>query len=401
MPDILVKYFSKIKKAVGLEIILSQHNDWELNLAEVRIEKGIIRTIQKNTGIKGIDNAVGHIPKNVPVIISICGKGILFKKTNQTGSPIHLQDVFPGIAPADFYYQAIDIGDQKYVAILRRNILNDVLSELRRLDVHVYNVFLGPFAICHILPLMKYLTEVQTSCYDLIIGQEKIQQINGASISTPQTCLIGDEHVMKGEILAYASAISPFLSAPVEESPASPVPGLKDEWRQKAFYKTAGTALLAFFFLVLLANTFFYFEASKNNDELKAKARQINSLVVQLEQLKKEVESRKRFIESIGWTKSPRPAFYADQLALSTPSQVNWTELVLFPTDEARLKKDRKKYYIKDKIQLSGKCKDPVLLNNWLKSLEKETWVKAIENQEYHYDYSENTGLFHFSIILR
>jgi Tfp pilus assembly protein PilN len=399
--DKLINIFGRIKKAVGLEIILSQDKNWNFNLVVVKLEKSIVKIISKKTGINDPRQLKEEIPNNLPLILSICGKGLLFKKTSNTGSIVNLREVFPGVDPKDFYYQAIDVGEHKYVALLRLNILDSILAELQKEDFYVYDVFLGPLAMHGALPLLSGLSRVCTTAYELEIVDQGIWQIAPHGQDQSTSYKIGGDDFISSELLAYASAISPFLKNTLEESDNTPVAMLKDEWQQKSFYKKAGTAVLAFFFTILLINMFLYMDVSKTNDELKGEARHIQALVVQLETLKKDVETRNQFIESIGWSKSSKIAFYADQLALTTPNQINWTELVLHPTDDERLKRDKKKYFMKDRLRVKGKCKDPVILNNWLKELEKSKWVKAIEGQEFRHDYQENTGLFNFSIVLK
>ena len=173
----------------------------------------------------------------------------------------------------------------------------------------------------------------------------------------------------------------------------------QDEWEQRKIFSLAGKTMLGFFFLILLANLLLNLHFSSRNSELSyeysIKARALD----EMNGLRSEVASKKTFLNKIGWEGKNQIPFYADRLAATVPSGIQWTLVDFSPLNEKLSKQKKKQIFSAGEILVRGTCQAPLLLNDWLKVLEQLEWVDEITNRQYHFDRKTKLGQFEFSLI--
>jgi len=106
------------------------------------------------------------LPKDKPVALSLTGKGVLIRKTakiDEIGRD-QLNEVFPNLQADQFYVQNFVSGDLSFVAIIRRDVSDQVLAAFAGEGLNVLLLAAGPFAASAVLrQLNTYGDEL---CFD-------------------------------------------------------------------------------------------------------------------------------------------------------------------------------------------------------------------------------------------
>ena len=395
----------RIKKAAGVELTIRPDDSWVCTVTLVQLEKGVAVVHDRYEDVGSVQGLSDKIPADVPVFLCINGKGALIKKISgyQPDQPVNLHEIIPNAKPADFYCQSGVAAAGGFVALLRKQLLDQIISAFSEAGLFIHEVYIGPLVLNKLLPLFQHDDLIHAGAYRLGVAGDQIEEIssNGNGAVGQTVFRIGEDQFKNNELIAYASALSPFLNHyHIIEQDDSPVAAVREDWEQKQLFKKLGVAALAFFFMILLINALLFMQANQKNQALTGELQRSSAMLAELEGLKKDVEERSAFIEDIGWLKPSGLAFFSDQLAQSVPGAIKLTEMVLHPLDQATLESQKKYYFQNDRISIQGKCKDPVLLNNWLRTLEGLAWVAKIEDQEYRFNNQENTGVFKFVIIV-
>src|SRR3546814_17368441 len=90
---------------------------------------------------------MGHIGRDVPVAISINGKGIIHRMLPEDGVDENgLKTVLPNAKAEDFYVQQTEWEGATWLSVARREVVDKIVEQVEQLGVAVVCVALGPLA---------------------------------------------------------------------------------------------------------------------------------------------------------------------------------------------------------------------------------------------------------------
>ena len=142
----------KAKTAFGVELIFNTKDSYTLIAVELTNDKDALVVSRRFLSIT-LEELAKENTKQIPVYISIGGKGIIHKKVktdDYTKDQDLLNQVLPNASIKDFYLQKYFISSTScWVSVIRKDVLDALIINLEKLKLFGVQLYLGPFAIEH------------------------------------------------------------------------------------------------------------------------------------------------------------------------------------------------------------------------------------------------------------
>ncbi|MBA7543582.1 hypothetical protein ES705_35913 [subsurface metagenome] len=116
---------------------------------------------------------------------------------------------------------------------------------------------------------------------------------------------------------------------------------------------------------------------------------------IQRDSLRSEILMKTKLINQVGLKHNTRYGYYADRIAATVPKGVVLDELTINPIEDKV--KANKPLHFSSFIRVKGGSRGSILLNDWLRELDKYKWIKDIEIIDY--EKTASTGKFEIQIL--
>ncbi len=336
---------------------------------------------------------------NPPICLAITGKQVLIKSVTadeEEDDNIILQKALPGAKPDRFYVQKYWNQTGWIVAVIKKDILDEILAQFATVGLDCIAVTLGPFATFSLLEanqtlnLPHYIISNKTEGYHISQAQNEVGralEIEGESINFQN-------------IIAFSSALHNFSKDPNLEQ-FSTTALIKTT--QEVKFNIYQIALLRIFFILVvfiaLTNYFLGQKYEEAYTELKATTSDQQAKFSLYEQKQSELNQQINILKTTGVSSYNSFSIYADQIAALTPASVALLELNI-GIIENKLKEGEKLKIKKDEIYIKGIAEESIELKEFILKLEQEQWIAESVIQNYSQADRENPGLFEIKITL-
>ena len=378
----------KSSKIAGLELFVSE-SGLLISVSVLEKKKGKIQLLATHEKLN-VEQFAAAIDKNMPLYLSVDGKGVLHKSVGFTGddsSAALLAKVLPGADESSFYVQGVSAS---FVSVVRREILDAVLLELTTLGYYIVGAALGPFALEKVATLIENKV-VNTSNYIVKLNEGKLLSFERKENALALKANIGGEQVAEANVLSFVSALLYFISEDTFFTSDS-LHKSKKEFREKRKFAVHGTSILLFFFVLLFVNYLVYDALKSGNSDLQAQFSLQSENFKISEVLKSELEAKRSLKEKLGVNGVTRISYYLDRIAATLPAQIQLTALAVNPV-EKKIKADKEIEYEVNHIVIAGKCKKSIYYNAWKQELARMDWVRNISVVNY-VDADDEVGAF-------
>jgi Tfp pilus assembly protein PilN len=394
----------------GVELIFLQEGAYRLNYQVLKNKKNTVEPAQAGEGIASLED-LQKIIGNIPVLLTVNGKGIINKKisiTEQDTDKTILGKILPNANPLDFYLQYTLPFDKIQIAsVIRKNQLDEVIQEIGRLKMDLVSCTIGPFIVSAIAPLMEHYSsgsfKMKGQNYELELSDGLIADYK--PVESEETVLteilIAENKVNDKVLIAFAAAMSYYTG---QNNILNTIPAVNDmagEYRQKRLFMVSGWSVLAFFLLTLLCNFFFYNNYSELQNRLSAKVYQNRDQLENYEKLNTDFTTKKAFLEKAGLLSVSRTSFYTDQLALDLPASILLTGLNVNPFEKKTNNMEEEISFLQNQVKVTGICKKSLELNEWIKLIQKKSWVKEVVLVNYTSEKSSTIGDFIINVKIK
>ncbi|MBN2833704.1 MAG: hypothetical protein JXR48_01930 [Candidatus Delongbacteria bacterium] len=399
-----MKFLTKIsvlkgKKARGVHINILADGQYNYYFTDVVLSKSTLKIINQASGTEKPENAIHIISKdNLPLIISLDGKGILHKTIipkNSIEPNELLVEYFPNIDTENVLYQVSHVNDEfMAISIIKIDAI-DSFKELLDKNL-IFSFFLGFFNI------EKTISQINEEIDNIIITGKNIK-IKDNHISSYQniddnSCTYSiDEYRLSGDqIIAYSNSLQYFINDNstkyIFEDKNLPI-----EFIAKKALKKIGIGTLIFFFVTLLANFLVFDHFNKLTQKYSIQCTENEHLFIQQQELAKELKYKKDFIKKCGFLQSSKMSLIADEIALSLPEDIILSKLQINPL-KGTLKQNEPTEFEYNKIIIEGICSSPEDLNFWISKINQIFWIKETIIEDFFFD--ESQGKAKFSIVI-
>jgi Tfp pilus assembly protein PilN len=381
----------------GIHLQIQTDGRWLMNIMVLKNRKGLIRISQNYTGISTLEEIVQLLAANLPVVLSIEGKGVIHKKSNHSDSVHLVQQVFPNAQSEDFFVQSNEISNNlRIISLIRRNTVIEIMGEFMRKGYRILNLFLGPFSLnglwaffdqpqkCYRIANYLIQTE-QTGIIDLSIQTENIDD---------EPFSIAGESVCQELLIPYANAVFFLLNGDhglfYNEDICS---SNREQFIYKRLFQASALGLLGFLFVVLLINFLLFDKFSREYLRAKIQFRDGIALVNRMDSLQTELSYKQDIVEENRLSQGSRFSLYADKIAAIVPEQIALTKLEINPA-LSKPSADKELQFNRDRVEIKGKCTSGYVLDEWLEKLKHEPWIKHIEVLQYTQENKGTPGEF-------
>ena len=400
------------KSAAGVEILILADGSYEINLVILKKEKNTLTTEKQYQGILHIEELAELIDKKTPIVLLFGGKGVVHKKitVNENDTDVSLlHKVLPNANITDFNIQRTDINPtQAFISIIRNDVLDKLTDELKKYKLtSIAECCLGPFVINGLLPLVneRLINNEQLTIahYQLQIREQQITDvaIGGSTNDIVFPIHIGMDNVPQKLLVAFAGAFSYFSGNNAGINNSAAINHLKEEFKQQKKFELRGWALLVATFIILIVNYFIFNYYWSKNKELNPQLVENEAALKRYDVLKKEYDQKKQLLEQNGLLENSRTSYYADRIASGVPPSILLTEMNIHPLKKQKENEDIKGFFFETKtIFISGRSKQSIDLNNWMKELKKKSWITDVKLVNYQQDNETDDGLFLIDLTL-
>ncbi|MBC9795845.1 hypothetical protein [Sinomicrobium weinanense] len=302
---------------------------------------------------------------------------------------------FPNLKMEDFYYEVARSGTHAFIAICRKEYVDNILSELTNQKINPSGFSLGALQI-HVLSGFAEDGEMMTSNTVVTFRDhnlegirkeenlpEKTYSINGLEI--PGIHLPGFSGVL-GLITGSNATTSNFKAKNAS---------FRSEFYHRRFFRLFVRGGLAFLLVLLLVNFMVFNYYFGKTEDLK-QASEVNRLNKQnFMELKDEVMRKENIINDIQATSGSRSSFYTDRIITKLPPSILLREILYQPLQK-QIREGEEILLEEDRIMVSGESADSRLFSEWVEALETYKWTESVSILEYG---SASSGSA-FSILL-
>ena len=172
-------------------------------------EKNSAKILRQVDQIEGIEALKAALEPGMPVVLGLNVKGALHRLLERPpeSDEAALAAVFPSAQPADFQVQQVPTATKTLVSVMRKDRMNALVEPLLAAELWVVQVWLGPFIVQDILPILPHWTAtLQVGEHRLEVEQQQIVGFSKAMPQDPQAFNIGGETV--AEPLVYALSLA-------------------------------------------------------------------------------------------------------------------------------------------------------------------------------------------------
>ncbi|MDQ3191762.1 MAG: hypothetical protein M3Q58_09220 [Bacteroidota bacterium] len=397
----------KSKNIAGVEIVFLSEGGLHFNLVILKKAKSGIDVQNVYIGIKNIEELQNKLDLRLPINIVINGKGVIHKKVilNKGENENKLiEKVFPNAKINDFYLQKTELsGNTVFASLVRKKTIDELLATFTNKGYFFSAIFLGPFCINGIIPLINPSSE------NLSLGSFKFSlhnsefiddfQDNNFFLSNEKISIAGEE-INQQAVIAFAGAFQYFF--PYTGDVLMNVPVVTEsnnELKQKKFFELGGWAVLIVFLTGLLFNFMLFKYYEKQFQQLNTAFSGKKEQLELVNELKIKVKDKQIFLEKTGLKGVSKTSYYADRIALDLPETIILTQLHIHPS-ENKIKNDETPVFLSKVIIVKGSCKKSTELNEWIRSIKKMAWVNDISVISYKQENMANIGEFEIKITI-
>ncbi|MBO9596021.1 MAG: hypothetical protein J7599_24170 [Niabella sp.] len=394
-----------IKEAVGLELYIGPDERWQFNGAYVKFIDKKLKKIAEYNGIEELKALKTQLPKQVPLVLVINGKGILMRKTAQPENNL-VNQLFPGSNPGDFFSVTCpDNATGQYHFICRKTLVTQVLEALDAAGLKPLSLGIGLTPLLQVLPFLEAPdAKVHTPSYSAIIVQKKIDEITYGPGERPDTAtlLVGGETYKPQQVNALGAVLQVLLKPADQlegDIATESVKAAGEDYKYYKLFHFTKWAVLTVLLVLLLGNFFVFNHYFAKNKALAQQADLVRAATQSslLEQARSD--SSYAFFTSAGWNKNTRHSYYADRIAALAPETVRFSLLQTAPVQESVGAGDL--IFANNKIILQGISTDPTELETFSRALKNIPGVEAVVINNYLYKRDLLAAVFTLEITIR
>jgi Tfp pilus assembly protein PilN len=389
----------------GIDINILKDNEFIFQYVQLKKNKQAIIIDDLAKEIDDVETLTQRINPKDPVILNISGKGIIHRKIDneELTEEEMLQKVFPNASVNDFYVQQMRLDDKYlYLSVIRKKTLHEIIDLFKSHHLHILNIFLGPFAVSHIIPFIDHSQE------EIVLPDMKLstkeQNIIGFQASESDTIStrysIGSDQVPALLLKAFSAAFSYFLDE--ESVNALNIPSLKnekEEFTYKQIFIKAGWGVLIILFALLLGNYMVFTHYKEKQARLSSELGRNKATLSKIESLKDELNRKKQFIKEKNLLGKTKLSFFADRIAHTIPREIVLEQLAINPVAK-KVKEHESIEIIHNTIVIRGTTRNSTILNQWIETLKGFQWIKKLDIMNYTQETLYATGDFTLEIEL-
>ncbi len=397
MFDKLKHFFLFGNTYYGVEHTVVENEETILAVSLKKKKNNLDIVLKEN--VKAFEDITNYIPKKSGIALVINNDKVLSKKiplSNDEDLKL-IQKAYPNINSNEFYFDILPQQDSCFIAICRKEYVDNIIEDYRNKNLYVVNVSFGNHALLNIKDFVDS-DEVYTSNALIRKDQNGITDISWQTNVIAQNYDINGLSVSSMFLLSFAATLNLVVQKKGNKHSnfESKYKLLIDEYQQQRFFSQFLKIGLLFILTILFINIFIFNHYFNRVSELKQTSQVNESTKQQLIILKEDVDKKEKFINDILKSESSKSSFYANIIMVSLPESIRINEFNFQPLTK-RIKPDKPIDYELNTILLNGVSSITADISIWISELEQIEWVEKVVITEYS---ESNKSLTEFSLII-
>lgn len=385
-----------LKRVAGIEAV-NTPNGWRLGYCLLRKSGSGIKVEKVQGGFKELEDLLAELDQNIPIRLVVNGSGILHRPLEskaENDPKALLRKALPD-ADADEFWVFTGPGESaSMVSVCRKSLIEDWHQQLKNQGRRLIGAWAGPGQLNTLLgSLLKLPEHRELGYHQLQIEQGRVKGYKTLPDSIASEALsIGDELVPGELILAFSAGLSAFFPTygPVMETLLEE----QVEAKHQRLFQVAGWSVLMFFLVVVMGNFFLFEHYGERKSELEFQQSQQEQQTGDLERMKKEVEKTELFMTRMGLLQPATNSFYADRLAESRGTGLQFTRLEVNPLKRKVQQGKEELSFATGTVQVEGTARNSSRLNDWLSEVKKLDWIGEVAILNYQQNPDLGAGEF-------
>lgn len=384
----------------GAELHLRGDGTYMLRLVKISLQKKLVHIDQKKEYTGSLKQLVESVDQE-PLAITLTGKGVLIKRTEklEAVSEQSLQRLFPQMKLAEFYVQHFPAGAFSFIAMVRKEIVDEVTGAFKKGGTPVALLSLGPFVVDQVLPqLNAYSGNLQFDGHQVILNEAKewdTYQYH-ADYQSSFPIKVDIEVLPEVFLLGYATAFQLILNDRLNLIEPD-IPEIQENLRElsaKLKFRKYGTLLLLLFFVLLMVNFLLLSRYTSDNQVLMSQAGQKSDLFENRQKLEESLKQKEGLVKRLGWNKGYPYAYLCDQIGQTVPAEIKLDEIQINPLLNAVKGLTKESQLEVGQMRIRGQAKSVYSVNDWIYLLKEKKWVKEVRLEKYTSDDQKQTQVF-------
>lgn len=394
-----LQYFKRLKSIYAINCHINPDQSLRFSFVHIHKKGQKLTTSNKAEHILGFDDLEKQLDIQIPVALSITGKGVLSRKVTSidTQWPENLLEVLPNAKPEQFVGQVFQLYNEAHLSFARKDLVLDIIEQFRALDIHIVHLNVSLLNIQDILPLIDQKDKtLHIGDSVLNLKDQKLQAVAKRSEVVTTTVSIGGEELPSSFLTAFASGFQVLVRIPIVIFNLTKLENWKEDYWFKRWIKIGGWRILIGMFVLLLGNFILFSYFTNKNQKLGLELSFYEKQLAELQVLEIQLQNSESLTGTNNILEHSKTSFYADQIAAIVPPGIQLKELHIFPALNSS--KREKEYFSFDKkvIHILGQNNKVMMLNLWIKQLEGLDWVEEVKVLPY----KEQNGIGQFDLEL-
>ncbi len=326
-----------------------------------------------------IPSVVKHLKKGIGIHLTISGNQVISKTLEGTEKDDEeiIAEAFPNLDIEEFYVQILRTENRSFIAISRKQVINEIIKEYEKEGIWVQYIHLGDLVLANIVSFIKddifysHQTKIET-INDEIISFEKLkeEQFQKYRIGEEQ---VAQEYLVPLSSICYKLIGEVVLSSNYEEEEII----LQKKYKSVQFYKNGLLYGIGGMFFLLLMNFLIFNSAYKKEQLLKEEIQLYSSQKENLQKRKETVKRKEEIVESILKTGFSKSSWYINEIVKSMPTSVILKKYNYQPIERA-IRSNKEIQLERETIRIEGESLDKSAFTTWLRTLEILEFIDQI-----------------------
>jgi hypothetical protein len=404
-----------IKAILLIEIIeiRDDNNDTSLYFSYILLERRKKEITVKDKGIykniAELDTLLKRESNSKIPILTLINSDKLYHKIikSQEHSNI-VAALIPNTDPLEFTYQSYAFENETtFVSATRKIYVETILSNFGDRKNRIVKLFLGPSSLFETYKLIFNADEdncytIELDNYNLKLQNEelldfKIARSQKKDPTVQKMININGQQIESNLVVLFSYGLLYYLD-PLSSVTAqyNEVSSNNDEYNFRITSKPIVLTAAIILLISLLISTYLFSSYSSKYQELYSnKIHQLKTRE-QYDQTDSLSSKRTEILEKNGMNIPSMISYYADQITYSLPQDIYINKLEINPVNNNSNGEDIQFHNI---ILIKGLCYSSYELNEWVKIIKNNTWVKKITIREFIQENEDNIANFSIEII--
>jgi hypothetical protein len=400
----------QVRSCIGIEVCILSPKKMSINAISLKLDRGTIVKESEYHEVEDLEELRKKVNIHCPIALCITGKGVLYKKTKEKEVPSNpVQLLLPTANPDDFYIQNTDLANSIQITIIRKEILDSIVSDFISHSYKIISISIGGFEnLQDVIRIINTQDDhIHTTNYRLQLAHDRQSfEVHTKEIDTDKYGNIeynlANQYVFSKGIVAFAAAQNLMIQFPndIPSLILNNVKNERSEYYYSKLFKSIAVSCISVLFILLMTNFLVNEYYSHKIIELQ---NALNIYKVSSDKTtawKTNIKSKAAFLASTGWDKSQKLSFYSDRIAALIPGSILLSEMNVFPLVSKDAYENQALHFEMDTIEISGTCDDPTDISMFKANLEASNHFKKIWIKDYVFKKEINSGTFKMQIII-